>query len=74
MGQCYFKDVVLPSVGMTEKGSYTIPEACNILGCSRTKLWRMSLRGELLIAPNKRIYLRELQNYYNQPKDKKPKT
>jgi hypothetical protein len=65
MGDNYFKEVVLPSVRLPYKGSYTIPEACNIMGCSRTKLWQMSRKGVIIIAPNKKIYCREFENLFN---------
>jgi len=61
----YFKEVVLPSVKLPYKGSYTIPEACNIMGCSRTKLWMMDRRGEITIAPNKKVYCREFECLFN---------
>lgn len=61
----YFKEVVLPSVGLPYKGSYSLPESCRILGCSRTKLWQMGIKEELVIAPNKKVYCRDFENYFN---------
>lgn len=66
MGDNYFKDTVLPSVKLPYKASYSIPEACNIIGCSYTTLWRMNRKGELTIAPNKKIYCRDFEIYFNQ--------
>lgn len=65
MGNNYFKETVLPSVELPYKGSYSIPEACNIMGVSRTKLWQMSRKGEITIAPNKKIYRREFEQIFN---------
>ena len=65
MGENYFKNTVLPSVELPYKGSYTIPEACNIMGISRTKLWQMDKKGEITIAPNKKIYRREFEILFN---------
>jgi hypothetical protein len=65
MGNNYFKETVLPSVKLPYKGSYSIPEACNIMGCDRTTLWRMNRRGEIRVAPNKKIYCREFENIFN---------
>lgn len=65
MGDNYFKEVILPSVNLPYKGSYTLPEARNIMGCSRTKLWQMARKGVLVIAPNKKVYCREFENIFN---------
>jgi hypothetical protein len=65
MSSNYFKDVVLPSVNLPYKGSYSIPEACIIMGCSRTKLWQMGRKGDITIAPNKKVYRREFEVLFN---------
>ena len=70
MTENYFKETVLPSVKLPYKGSYSIPEACIIMGCSRTKLWRMDRRGEIRIAPNKKVYCREFENLFNGGEEK----
>jgi hypothetical protein len=65
MGNNYFKDTVLPSVDLPYKASYSLPEACKILGCGRSTLWRMSVREEVVIAPNKKVYCRDFEAYFN---------
>lgn len=65
MGNNYFKETILPSVKLPYKGSYSIPEACIIMGCNRTTLWRMDRRGTIKIAPNKKVYCREFENLFN---------
>ena len=70
MGDNYFKEVVLPSVELPYKGSYTIPEACNIMGCSRTQLWIMNRKGVIVIAPNKKVYCRDLEVFFNIAQEK----
>ena len=72
MGNNYFKETVLPSVNLPYKASYSIPETRNIMGCSKSTLWRMNVRKELVIAPNKKIYCRDLEEYFNN--DHMPKT
>jgi hypothetical protein len=74
MSENYFKDTVLPSVDLPYKGSYSIPETCNIMGCSRTKLWQMNRKGEIVIAPNKRVYRRELEVIFNKQRVYIPST
>jgi len=68
MGKNYFKETILPSVQLPYKGSYSIPEACTIMGCSRTTLWRMDRKEEIRIAPNKKVYCREFENIFNSKK------
>jgi len=65
MKENYFKEVVLPSVKLPYKGSYTLTEACIIMGCSRTKIWQMNRKGELRVAPNKKVYCREFEGLFN---------
>ena len=65
VGNNYFKETVLPSVELPYKASYSIPESVKILGCSKVTLWRMNRRGQITIAPNKRVYCRDFEVYFN---------
>jgi len=61
----YFTQVIIPSVGIVEKSSYNINEACSILGCTRRTLNRMQQRGDITVAPNRRIYKEEFSSFFN---------
>jgi hypothetical protein len=61
----FFKNIVLPSVELPKKGTYTIQETLVILDCSRTSLYRKVKRGDLTLTPDKRIYLQDLINYFD---------
>ena len=61
----YFDEVVLPSVGLPKKPTYTIPEALIILDCGRTKLFKLHHLGRITITRDKKIYYQEFVNYFN---------
>jgi len=60
----FFQAIVLPSVELPNKPTYTIKETLTIIGCSRTTLYRKIHRGELTLTPDKRIYKQDLENYF----------
>jgi len=61
----YFREVVLPSVGLPYKGSYNLKEARKILGVCKVTLRTMEKRGDIYISPQKRIYAEEFSRYFN---------
>lgn len=61
----YFKDVVLPSVGLPYKPTYSIKETIKILDCSRNTFYKKVGRGEITVTKDKRVYAKELENYFN---------
>lgn len=73
MGNNYFKDMILPSVGLPYKASYSLPEAAKILDCSKVTLWRMSRREEITITPNKKVYRREFELMFNGEREVPPR-
>lgn len=62
----FLRKVVLPSVEVAEKSSYSIPESLSILGCSRSTFYRKVARGELTLSKDKRIYIMDLENYFGE--------
>lgn len=65
--QSYFRKIVLPSVGLPEKGSYNIHEACRILGVSRATVYRMLKDGRLRQEGNDsipKVYHQEFEKYF----------
>lgn len=62
----FLRKVVLPSVEVPEKSSYSIPESLSILGCSRSTFYRKIARGELTLSRDKRIYIVDLENYFRE--------
>lgn len=62
----FLRKVVLPSVSLPEKSSYSIPEVALLLGCSRSTLYRKVARGDLTLSRDKRIYIVDLENYFGE--------
>jgi len=62
----YFDEVVLPSVGLSKKPTYNIPEALIILDCSRPTLLKMHHLGHITITRDKKIYYKEFEKYFEQ--------
>lgn len=60
----FFREVVLPSVELPNKPTYSIPEALLLLGCSRSTFYRKIAKGHLTLSPDKRIYRQEFENYF----------
>ena len=65
MSEAYVRNVVLPSVGLPYKPTYTLCEACKIFDCSPATLWRMAKKGEINITRGKRIYIGDIINYFS---------
>jgi len=63
MARSYFVSVVLPSVGVPEKGSYTHPEVAKILGKHIRTVRRIIDRGEIVSTAG-RVYKHELIAYF----------
>ena len=62
--ETYFFKVVLPSTELPVKSSYNIDEVLELLGISRATLYRRVAKGELVLTRDKRVYLKELENYF----------
>jgi len=62
----YFEEVVLPSVGLSLKASYSIPESLIILQCSRSHLYVLNHREQIRITPDKRVYRMEFERYFSE--------
>lgn len=66
----YFLYKVLPSVGLPEKPSYTIEDACSILRVSRSTLYKMTKDQSIQITETgprgKRIYKQEFIDYFSE--------
>jgi excisionase family DNA binding protein len=60
----YFLNVVLPSTTLLKKPSYNIAEVLELLGISKSTLYRKIAHGQLTFTKDKRIYLKELENYF----------
>jgi hypothetical protein len=52
----FWREVVLPSVGLPDKPTYNFREAMIILDCSKMTLWRKIKKGEIHYPPNKKFY------------------
>jgi len=61
----YFYRVVLPSTSLPEKSSYNIDEVLELLGISRATFYRRIAKGEIVLTRDKRVYIKELENYFN---------
>lgn len=65
----YFIRIVLPSVGMPEKGSYNVQESCRILGVSRATVYRMLKDGRLRYQNGEEtiptVYRAEFEKYFS---------
>ena len=72
MSEHYFKDIVLPSVGVPAKPSYSLAETQRILDCSQTTVWKMAKRGVINVSPRKRVYYKDLEIYFEEGKNNCP--
>lgn len=60
----YVESIVLKSVGLPVKPSYCITEVCKIYNCTRRTFNNMILRGDLILSPNKRVYLEDIKRHF----------
>lgn len=65
----YFKNVVLPSVDMPYKPTYSIAEAMKIFDCKRDAFYRKVGLGMITVTKDKRIYVKEFENYFSHCED-----
>lgn len=68
----YFARVVLPSTKLCTKSSYNIDEVLELLGISRATLYRRVAKGELVLTRDKRVYYKELENYFQHCDEEEP--
>ena len=65
MSDHYLYSVVLPSVSMPRKATYSIVETMKILDCSRRTFYKKVGMGEITVTKDKRVYAKELENYFD---------
>ncbi len=65
-GMDYVEDVVLKSAKLPIKACYTLEEVRRMFACSRSTLHRMISDGSFPLSQNKRIYLQDLKNFFDQ--------
>ena len=61
----YFREMVLPSVGLPLKNSYNMKELASIFDCHLATVYRMAERGQIRITPMKKVYLKELESFFH---------
>ncbi len=60
----YFSRVVIPSTSIPIKSSYNVAEVLELLGISRATFYRRLAEGALTMTRDKRVYYKELENYF----------
>jgi hypothetical protein len=60
----YFEETVLPSVGITKKGTYNLTEVSTILGVHKNTIRRYKRQGRISISPARKVYHRELIGFF----------
>jgi len=61
----YFYSVVLPSVQLPPKATYSIKETMKILDCSKSTFYKKVGLGEITITKDKRVYAKNLEDYFD---------
>jgi hypothetical protein len=69
----YFKEIVLPSVGVSYKPTYNVTEGCKICNCHYSTFMGYVKKGLIEIMPTGRIYAKSFELLFEQRHIPKPK-